>query len=521
MLPLLNKRIVAYLAILVFVIAKLPHLQAAFYWDESWVYAPAIFLMYAHGPSLLPNSIPAEYSRGHPLLYQAACALWMDIFGKSNFSMHCFALAVSVILAITVYVTIRKLFGPRAALIAVVLLLFNVPFYAQSSFLLTDIALGLFALLAIFSYSRDRFVITAIALTLGMYTKESGLVVCGVLGLDALLGAVGRRASAKTKVFRILSVFVPLIALAGFFLLQKTELGYYLFPGHLAIINTGFSYTCAHIFQSFTHLLIYEHGFLNFAVLLVLTIAAVLAVKKAGYLWLPAMLCAVYACIIFLSYKDLLFYVLLLSIIAMVIWLLKHPIKQYDAVQQKFVRLSAAFCAAFIYFSSINFYEERYLFPVALMASVVLLSIAIDHFLLLLPKNLFLLVLGALVGSGMYAMIHKGVEMDAYRRMALQQEMTAYFENNRLYNSAICCPQFFNRIHLQDPKTGFLKTGVAFPHITDHLEPRSAYVVLDNIDPPDALLDKIKRDSAFTLVAHFYATPDSIDIYKRIAPIDQ
>lgn len=99
----LKSRWVLVLVLVIFTILKIPHLLYPFYWDESWPYVPAIKAMYHHGISLLPNSIDPIISRGHPLFFHAIGALWMNIFGTSNLSLHCFALFISVSFLITIF----------------------------------------------------------------------------------------------------------------------------------------------------------------------------------------------------------------------------------------------------------------------------------------------------------------------------------------------------------------------------------------------------------------------------------
>ena len=121
MVPAIKIRLLPYLAILVFILFAIPHLGYPFYGDECWVYARAIYRMYAHGASLSPVAIATDYSRGHPLLYPAACTLWMDIFGASHSAQHCFSLFISVALAVACFEILFHFFGRKVALLALTL----------------------------------------------------------------------------------------------------------------------------------------------------------------------------------------------------------------------------------------------------------------------------------------------------------------------------------------------------------------------------------------------------------------
>src|SRR6185312_16370159 len=108
MLQFLKTRWELLLVLSVFIILKIPALHYPFFADESWSYAPGVKLMYLHGPSLMPNAIDLLYSRGHPLLFYAAAAAWMKIFGVSHIAQHTFSLLISLLLIAAVYeVTLR------------------------------------------------------------------------------------------------------------------------------------------------------------------------------------------------------------------------------------------------------------------------------------------------------------------------------------------------------------------------------------------------------------------------------
>ena len=99
----IKDRLPLFIILLVFVALKIPHLHYAYFWDESWPYAPALRAMYLHGPGLMPNAIDPELSRGHPLLFHALAATWMKIFGTSHVSLHSFALLISILFLIFIY----------------------------------------------------------------------------------------------------------------------------------------------------------------------------------------------------------------------------------------------------------------------------------------------------------------------------------------------------------------------------------------------------------------------------------
>ena len=85
--------------------------------------------MYQHGPSLLPNAIDVQYSRGHPLLFYASAAAWMRLFGDSNTAQHSYALCIAVLCLITTYEVCLRLFNRRTAEIGLLLVATQVIFF--------------------------------------------------------------------------------------------------------------------------------------------------------------------------------------------------------------------------------------------------------------------------------------------------------------------------------------------------------------------------------------------------------
>src|ERR1700733_5833249 len=108
-----KNRWVLLLVLILFIMIKIPYLLYAFYWDESWPYVPAIIAMHSHGASLLPNAIDPNLSRGHPLFFHALGALWIDVFGGSNKSMHSFALVISLLFLISIYEAGYRIYNKR------------------------------------------------------------------------------------------------------------------------------------------------------------------------------------------------------------------------------------------------------------------------------------------------------------------------------------------------------------------------------------------------------------------------
>ncbi|MFA4853543.1 MAG: hypothetical protein WC599_13585, partial [Bacteroidales bacterium] len=103
--------ILLIILVIAFIIIKIPYLSLPYYWDEAWVYGPALRIMESHKLSLLPDALPVYYSRGHPLFFHFMGALWLRIFGTSLVASHIYALFISIALLISVYIFCKQLFS--------------------------------------------------------------------------------------------------------------------------------------------------------------------------------------------------------------------------------------------------------------------------------------------------------------------------------------------------------------------------------------------------------------------------
>ena len=150
--------------------------------------------------------------------------------------MHSFALFISVALAIVLYEVLLSLFNKKTALISAGLLLLNTYFLVQSTVVVTDIMIALFAFISLYCYIKEKYILAAVSLTLLVFTKESGLVAVAVIIADLFVLVLTKKITIKTALLKSTVVLFPVIILLLFFILQKKELGWYMYPGHTSAI---------------------------------------------------------------------------------------------------------------------------------------------------------------------------------------------------------------------------------------------------------------------------------------------
>jgi hypothetical protein len=509
-----NKRLILFFALILFIIAKTPHLDDPFYWDESWVYGPGVRTMYENGPSLLPDAIPVDLSRGHPLFFHFAASLWATLFGPSLFALHCFGLFVFVLLAVTVFEIMLALFSYRVAVISLLLLLCNLSFLTASSLLLNDILLALLTILSLYSYSKGQFVRTAIFLTLIVFTKESGLVVCALVGIDLCYRTIYSREPRGTLIKRYITLAVPLLLTGLFFVIQKKMLGWYLYPGHTSAINLDIVNTFS-LSRTILSVFFYNERIYYFwLVPVVLSFVAAIKQKNLRYLSIPAFAIVMYLMLRFFNSKDAVYYAFVpLSLIGLA-WLFLRRLSRYNPLQKRFILYAVAFVVAHTYFCAVNFYEMRYVFPALLLVSVVLLALLTDYLIDKTYNRMFVPV-AALIP--VLSLLNYSLGTDAfvmYDHLEVQQHIVDYFEEHNLHSKKIWTYTYLHQSHLQDKKAGFLRNEKPFNNVSLDLNEQTEFLIVDNIEFGDQYLH-IRTDSAFRQVYRYQKGGSWGEVYIR------
>lgn len=508
----LRNRWFLWAALLVFVIAAVPHLYYPFYWDESYVYAPAIYKMYDHGPSLFPQAVPVKYSTGHPLFFYAACAAWMKVFGASVFSMHCFALTVSCLLVVAMYEILFNLFGKPAATIGAALLVFSLHFLASATIVVSDIMLGLLALAGLYFYARDKYLAAGSFFVMLFFTKEAAWVVAILLFADIAYRAVTRKDSLKQIFFKTMSVLVPVCLVAIFFVLQKKAFGWYLYPQHTRSFDLSIGNTLNNLQRSIGVFLHEDQAYYYLIPMLPLAVYATVKQRNLRYLFPALLLVWAFLQPVWFSYKDAVSYVFaaVLLTAASVFFTIRVG---NNALQERFLKLTGAFFLLFLYFCCVNFYESRYVFP-SLVVLLLLLAMYMDRLIAASALPALRVVLPAYIfAAGVVNYCLYWRQLVAYQQMDAQLDVVNYFEKNGFYDKYIAC-SFLEHEHLTDARTGFLRGGRVFGHVSEEIGDTTTAVVIDNIDT-DASFGRIRADSAFHLVHRYQNGEIWVEVYER------
>ncbi len=221
-----------------FVLFKWSHLALPYCWDEEAFYSPALRHMYDRAVSLSPQAIPVDYSRGHPLLFHFLGVCWMNIFGPSLVSTHIFALSISVILLTSIYLFCTKIFSEKIALTAVLIILVQPMFLAQSGLILPEILLSLFMITALFSYINGYRILYWIAAACAIMTKETTIILfCSIPLYKIVLAVLDKEKNYAPLIKELLFIISPLFVWLLFLVWQKILLGWFFFPDHTGYID--------------------------------------------------------------------------------------------------------------------------------------------------------------------------------------------------------------------------------------------------------------------------------------------
>jgi hypothetical protein len=526
-MQLLKDRWVLILTLIAFTAFKIHHLYYPYFWDESWPYAAGVADMYKHGISLVPGAVDPFISRGHPLLFHAAAATWGKLFGMSHVSMHSFALLISLLFLTAIYEGMLKLFNVRVAILSLLLVVSQTIFMVQSSMLLLEVLVAFLAFLSLYHYVRGNYLQTGIYLSMLFLTKESGLIMGFVLGVDALINLrTFSKQTIKEHLARLLSIGIPCIVMGTFFLLQKKINGWYILPLYSDLVEHKWD-NFWHVFRNAVNTAMFTKDYRYWYYFIAAILAIYAAVAKKLW-WLLAILPPMVLTYYMIGdqgpkqYNDSLvhFLALVVSYALMAFGLSRRSVFS-NWPQRHFIILAISFIICFLIFSASNFFTDRYLLA-TMIPGMTLIAIVVDKATAGTQQWLyFVATAGVLYVSG-YSYIHDEGNGDtdraAFSGMELQQSAVDYLISRNAQNLPVAAASFMHREHLTDPTTGFIDSVNIFHNVKWEITDSTRFVVMDNIEPEKRDED-IRKSPDFKLVLKKDKGLGWLEIYERKAPI--
>jgi 4-amino-4-deoxy-L-arabinose transferase-like glycosyltransferase len=471
-----------------FVLLRLDAISIAYFWDEAWVYGPAVHEMANNGPSPLPGAIQEDLSRGHPMLFHFTSGLFLFLLGNTVTNAHVFALLISLCTLFVIFKISREFLSDLYSILVVISLASFPLFIGQSVMVYPEMMLTLFALLTFYFYLKKSGLYFFISASFLLLTKETGLIFLFSLAIWSVIRTLF---IDKKKIFSAdfiksqLPFIFPLLPLFAFFTIQKIKFGYVFFPEHIGLIEINLRSVEYMVRSVFRTLFEYDYRFwiyISFGALFLL-------LHKKVKLKHRVIIFILYFCqykILFGFWPTNHFFAVLtfivLSVFIFSVYL--FSIKSSFSVQDEMMLVSFAFILIFIVFSAINFFTERYVLvclPFCLLMCFGLLAqvkyskqVGTGFCAIILSTNFYFL-----------ATTSSGSETTPYYKnvVLVQQDMVHYFESAYSEEDKIYC-DFIHSNALNNRFGGFKKQDIWF-NTNDDSTQAYTFWVTDNVTPKD------------------------------------
>ncbi|MBP9081369.1 MAG: glycosyltransferase family 39 protein [Flavobacteriales bacterium] len=481
----------AIVVLIAFVAFKWHFLGLPLYWDEAWVYGPAVKAMHTNGLSILPNTIGTELSRGHPLLFHFMAALWATLFGASNTSLHTFSLLLATILLFLVYWIGSKLGSRQIGLAALLLVSLNETFLAQSSILLPEIAMGLSLLLAVWAYMSENVAGYIVAATCALFIKESAIVlVLALICWQAISVFISKPTNQSRSGWRWFVVIpTPLVPAFLFLLYQRLTYGWFFYPLHIGMIS--WDIRDIHYLFKFGYRVLFEQQGMEWATL-AFGLLAPLLWKGWHKRYMGAIVAVIYVAAIKVldgkwTLAPLPTLIVTLACFGAILFLQFIPLMRKEGPRGEFPAITLILVLGFLMFSALNFFSDRYLtglIPfVALGMSAVLYSALAPWHKALFPAVILIIATNLFWHIGRDG--HVGDTRISYADdIRAHQWLISECERMELQDATIY-GSFMEITYMTDANSGYLKTDRAFEHVSSDLKSQTEFAIVNQGSPSE------------------------------------
>lgn len=511
-------RAVLLLVAFAFILFKLPYLSLPYYWDEAWVYAPAVKAMHENGISLLPWAIPPELSRGHPLLFHVLGALWMSVFGDTFTAMHSLPLCISILLILASYWLGARLGGEWMGASAALLVASNEMLLAQSGLLLPEVTLALLMTLAVIAYLARFPWLYLITCTLALWTKETALVLVIAVAMTHALSHIygGNWPESRAWLRWMLLLFLPVVIAGSYFLLQWWKFGWVFFPEHLEMITRSRIDVAYKAKLAFTNA--FETEGLQYLTLAGCVAAPLLLIRRGAALSILSALAFIAAIKMLWGrwpVPESIQLPAVLIALAIGIGSLSLLIRRTECRLHVPVFLFGILCIGLWAFSSLNFFTPRYLLPIH--PFLVVGALASLHASGLARRAWALPAVAAFMAATMLASLctddHIGdVRLNYRDAISMHKERINYCDQRAMHEARIMAS--FSDIHYMTHRdAGYLDGSPVFSGCAKEPMPEAEYAFVDYQSRKE-LPDELKY-SGFIRIARFRSGQAWGDVYQR------
>jgi hypothetical protein len=445
---------------------KFEALFLPFFWDEAWVYMPAIRTMAEQGLSIMPGSIDAELYTGHPLLFYFLAATWIKVFGNSLWVAHSFPLLISIGLLLSVYyVGYKWTKSVFAGTVSAFLVLVQPIFLTQSTFLLIECWLGLLFVWSFYFYFSRNWLGFAVVLVMALWSKESAYCLLPCFGLVAIFEYFILKDSAKVLGLKLAGILGLFLLGFVFFFIQKMKMGWYFFPRHSNWIN-------------------FDEMNYKF------DIAIDILFKNQGK-----------------SY----FYILAFAALFIGIFKYDYRLKKIQYLQVGGILI---FAFGFSLFASINFFSNRYLFgaiPLLMLGCGVFFAAIDKSFLTKIMLPLLVVLAAPNILTSLELKEFSDTELSYTKLLKAQVNMVDYLVSNPPQEQTYA--PFLMLVNLSNSKSGFVKEGMR--HLCSQVKDTSNVYYLSLPNEHENDFDSILATGKLELVYRAEFDQAWVDLHKK------
>jgi len=260
-------------------------LNLPYFWDEMGVYGKGIQYLLIHGIGILPQSLPPELSRGHPILFYSIHALILK-FGVNEFYIsHAASLIFSSLCLIATYLLAKEFLPKILAAMTSCLLVVQSIFLAQSSLVLPEILIALISISSILTFFKGRYAWTILILCIGVMLKESVIIIAAFLGLVYFLQTLSERRLFK-QWKNLLGFTLPLLTLLIYLQIQQEHHGWYFFPYHTDILQESAMSGFGEKLQTHLRFILFNQGRRYWSLAIFVALSSLFLVRERGKLLL-------------------------------------------------------------------------------------------------------------------------------------------------------------------------------------------------------------------------------------------
>ncbi|MBK8055284.1 MAG: glycosyltransferase family 39 protein [Saprospiraceae bacterium] len=507
-----------FIAVLTYImfwtLLRAQYIDMPFYWDEAWVYAPGLRHMMESGPSLLPDAIPEFYSRGHPLLFYFLGGIWLKIFGTSFVAYHTFPLTISVLFLFFIFITVREWTNSLIAISVMILISVAKIFYTEAANVLPEILVALFFLLSVRYFLKEKLWLYILFASLGIMTKESGIVIPGAILCGNILWNFKNSTSpfSSDAIKKSLLILAPILTFLIFLIVQYIYKGWFLFPEHTGMMIKKSTEFVEKLNFAFEWLL--EDGqiyWMSGCLSVLLVFGGKEHQRTTLFMSLIGILIAMYVIKNFnnnIEFMALMAFAILLGSIHLIG---RTLFGDTDIRLKKILLINFAVYLTYLIFCSVNFVTVRYLItllPFGFFLYLVTIKTLSPNTRIFCGAVVFLI---AVLAPENFAKNRQSNLIAQIAYVEMRYDLVKKLEALQTYDSSFGINDFVIRRTLQDPYSGFLSSAKVFTKVDWSVDEGKEYIVISNFDP----YPEFVKQGNFGLVHKWEEGVHWMELWKR------